>query len=545
MLPESDCMHVVKRLIIPAGIYDVMKSKLEAQSKSLSFLIKHVYILHLLYTRLQMNEDDYDSDGVRINAQRMKVLMGDDKATVFTNLLDWGYIVFFRPYKGGEKSTGYKLHHDYAYREAQIVKYKSNDSALIKKILSPKKTKTVEDKFLKEQELMLKTRLTISREGLDFIKKKYPEDDVQLLVDRYSEGLGVSDCEINTLIQPSDIILFSFLTRSFSASRPREDSRIYTPLSTLKKEYRQFLHLDGKPICGTDMSNSQILFSVAVIMQKLKTKKYQRLTDKSFLLYKELAQAGRFYPFLAAQCGMVYNESTKSEIKEKIFRDIIFSKPSNRKTKIKTAFITQFPDIMNTINLIKATAYNQFALDLQMMEASVMLKTVAWLNKHGIPAMSIHDSIVLNEPKNISIAEKKANDLLWQKYKLKATFKPETIYEYPSIERGYHPNLLWLKKRFPKGKIVYNTFRLYQFVISPNLKVIYRYGSYKYKQSNIEHLLQKNEEMRTPELLQAFLQVVDDLEKHQNSMTAWRKSKDEIIQLFLKVCDELTKEKLK
>src|SRR5664279_4406515 len=93
-----------------------------------------------------------------------------------------------------------------------------------------------------------------------------------------------------------------------------------------------------------------------------------------------------------------------------MFGEVFFSKVSKRTTLLKKQFIEKYPGAYEAICHIKggpgSKTYNQFAIQLQRTEASIIFDTVNMkLLKAGIPAFNIFDSI-LCLPQHKEIARK-------------------------------------------------------------------------------------------------------------------------------------------
>ena len=139
--------------------------------------------------------------------------------------------------------------------------------------------------------------------------------------------------------------------------------------------------------------------------------------------------------------GIVLNCENRTGFKQSFFAGIFFSKNSKRKTAIKKAFEELFPTVANAIYSIKQNDYTEFPVKLQKLEASVIIKVLARLNKMGIKALSIHDSIVVNSEAALKIAEELILNELVTKYNINAKFKSEKpIQTLPPCEKTVNEN---------------------------------------------------------------------------------------------------------
>jgi hypothetical protein len=353
--------------------------------------------------------DAYHKTGVPIHSETIyNIISKNDKSTIFKNLEKWNILKMVRKHEKGDHCQHFKMDERFANDTYFILQLKDNNSAVCNKLKKNEQVK-LSDKLLMQQYNIFQNDISLSPGALQWIKDRYQCDYVNELVDNYNNN-DIDLCEVlsSVKIEPEDLMLFAFIVKDFFVpTRPVENTRIYTNLTSLRREYRQFLLLEGKPIFQSDLINSQIVFSIPVIEGRIKEFAGRKLKvlPEDFELYKQLAQDGKTYETIAEKMGIVLNCENRTAFKQSFFAGIFFSKNSKRKTAIKKAFEELFPTVANALYSLKQNDYTEFPVKLQKLEASVIIKVLARLNKMGIKALSIHDSIVVNSEAALKIAE--------------------------------------------------------------------------------------------------------------------------------------------
>lgn len=200
--------------------------------------------------------------------------------------------------------------------------------------------------------------------------------------------------------------------------------RIFTPITNLKKELRQFITVGGYEMGQVDMINSQPTF-FALWLQR--TPKIPIEERKRFL---DLALSGEFYEY--------FNQDgeTREVVKHGVLANILFGK-KKQLLGCKYGMILQddFPSIYSFLIEQKEANHKLIAHDLQNMEARFIFHTVGVLfatyGEH-IPYLTIHDSIVcpvmmLDYTKRTMVSEfQSLFDIINTNFKIE-TFNPTTI----------------------------------------------------------------------------------------------------------------------
>ncbi len=196
-------------------------------------------------------------------------------------------------------------------------------------------------------------------------------------------------------VNPNFLSIEAIQKGNWFLHRPDKRSRVHTNLTNLKREYREFLRYNGKPLVELDIRNSQPL--IASILIKDHWVKQRRSIPEDAVQYQKDCEAGTFYDYFM-HLNRVPTES-RSDFKAQMFGDVFFSSVSNRKTELKAQFISKYPCVYEAICAIKgglgSKTYNRFAILLQQKETSIIFDNVNMgLLKDGIPAFNIFDSIL-------------------------------------------------------------------------------------------------------------------------------------------------------
>lgn len=212
--------------------------------------------------------------------------------------------------------------------------------------------------------------------------------------------------------------------------RPDLKSRVYCNLSILHRAYRKFLEYKGETLKCVDISNSQPTLAGVLIKDKLI--KECRETPKDLDLYINDCENGLFYEnFMDEEQSKPEN---RTDFKKQFFGAVFFSKVSKRNNKLKTLFKNRYPNVYEEICDIKggvgSKTYNQFAIQLQRLEASIIFEGVnlPMLNE-GYKCYNIYDSIVSHDIETLYEATKRIKRE-FAKYGVNPTVKIEDFTKY-------------------------------------------------------------------------------------------------------------------
>lgn len=376
---------------------------------SIALQIKHLYIVHRLNYAKIFKKDEYQK-GVVMSTEILADLFsgGSEVKKVMRTLEQCNFIVKVRDSKLNEHSASYKLHDSLTNERVYHQDFLTSDSALMRKL--EKHNLTVCS--FRDQLQMLRNHVYINALGREYFKEKY----------------GFVKNDLNFAVEPSDFGLKAIYDGVFFASRPDIKSRVYTNLTSLSRNHRKYVEVNGKPMLMTDISNSQILLTVPLLHKFWSKKSGKGLINlpDDVKIFQKLAESGKFYEHVASCVGVNFNkDDERSAFKKKVFEEIWFSKNSKRLTAIKRAFKTQFPTVFDIICKLKEENHNEFAIKLQRFEASILVDRV-WkkMFKSGKIVFTLHDAIICTCVEDLELAEEMIrNELL--KFRIEPKFKRE------------------------------------------------------------------------------------------------------------------------
>jgi hypothetical protein len=244
---------------------------------------------------------------------------------------------------------------------------------------------------------------------------------------------------------------------------PRDDyGRVHSPFTRLWRPLRQHLSYQGKRLEETDVSNSQIVYFVKLLIQT-RLQQGKELTPDE-VRFKELVEQGQIYDYLftlaKAECPeylqnkqtrikqrdkwnkqfyiyvcttarsktakewkqaraaylrrnpikctqVEHTPVTRDDFKRVVFADIFYG-PKETSSSLTGLFAEQFPTVAAFIQEQKRANYRELARNMQREEAHLMLDVVCTRLKDyhpEIPVITIHDSI-MTTPEHIETAKR-------------------------------------------------------------------------------------------------------------------------------------------
>ena len=175
--------------------------------------------------------------------------------------------------------------------------------------------------------------------------------------------------------------------------------RLHTNLTNLKSTIRKYLTHSGHHLSSIDVSNSQPLFLLKILLDYSNTRCGTCCTtctvqDPEFIeqddvkMFKILVENGTFYSFLMQRL----NIDNKRTIKKFVFREILFGEGVSKE------FHFLFPNVARILQEMKLEDdYRQVAWTLQRAESKLMIGGVCGRLMREFPEMfiaTIHDSIL-------------------------------------------------------------------------------------------------------------------------------------------------------
>jgi hypothetical protein len=383
-------------------------------------IAKYRYIIHLVIHEKTFIPKGYVKDGKPLNVSFLREKLKTEKISeIINNLEKWGYIYCSKKYNVGINPFCFKLGCDYENSPIGIQFLKGNK--FLKKL----------DKNYQEVEVerrvrdILRNHVKVSKEGINYIKEKYTSLTGAMVfygTDNFREML--EDCIHEICVDAkdtSDLILFSFLLGDFYIKLNTKVDRLFHSFCNLSHTHRNFILLDGQQMGELDIVNSQVVFSVALLKSQFKNE-----TPEDFNLYEKYACEGQFYEVLAADAGIdISDKKTRGEFKDRFFHEVFFSRVGNPDSPIYISFERLFPNVLQAIREVKKPNYKNFAIQLQKLEAEVMIQHVLkTLYDEDHLALPLHDSFFCNNADTYFRAHELVTDIMEEKYSLSVRFKP-------------------------------------------------------------------------------------------------------------------------
>lgn len=398
---------------------------------------KNLYIINKIIADKSFHKGDYV--GCKLNTKNLTLLFGNKHAqtcAIIKDLTDWGIIHKTANAAIGADAARYALTDQYSADGILILPVDTSDAGFVKKLIDFDKIEN--DKTLKQLSINI-NNISINTNGISYLTNKYSSHTIDGVVDLES-AFNVSRATIiddkspkfllgGVEIDMIDLPLIQIYLKDFNTSRPDQKSRVFNNLTNLKREFREYIDFNGKPLLMTDISNSQVLLSVAAV------KKQYSITSGIGMIglyedvkhYQQLAESGMFYEYLIEKSGY---KGDRNKFKKDFFSQVFFSKVVKYSMPIKDAFVEEFPNVYALINQLKEKDYRQFAISMQRMEASIMIDTVAKkMIKSGKSILTLHDAIVCDNMDDIQLAEQLISDVM-VKYNIIPQFKRETCEKY-------------------------------------------------------------------------------------------------------------------
>lgn len=431
-------MNRLKNIIhfyYPREIEDYIKMNI-IESNSINtetYLRKYLYIVHKLYWE-KANNKMYEKNGIPLNMIKLKEILGTNSSitsSLIQNLIEWKIIIRSTGYTIGSKSYSYKLDKNWEDKAVNrnTMSFIRSNCFIFKMIKKREERNNNLDGISKYQFDILKKHLSITEIGIEYLQHKY--EALSEMLAQYPGEMNTENVDI--CIEHEDIVLFSILLKEYYVYRPEEGNRLYSNITSLKTNYRQFILIDNKPIINTDMKNSQVVFGTFLIQEYLLNKVNKEdkvILPTDFNHFKELVIKGEIYEFLAKKIKFTLTEHNRREFKQKFFKQVWYGRTPKKKGKFYIVFESLFPNVTQIIEEIKKEGYTQFPIKLQKLEAGMMLDVIAQkLIKRKIKFLTIHDSFVLNNHKDRETVEKLIKKEFEALYKSAPELKSESIKE--------------------------------------------------------------------------------------------------------------------
>jgi hypothetical protein len=183
------------------------------------------------------------------------------------------------------------------------------------------------------------------------------------------------------------------------------NGRVQTPITSMAKELRSFLRLDGHSrLVELDITNSQPFFLALLVAECVSglggTKDGEQHEARStYVLHPQNkdtqggyitdAREGRIYERIAEENGL-----TREEAKSRCF-EVLFSHPTHYQDR-KKQFASVYPEVFNfCVDYKRKHGYRQLSVRLQQMEAEMMEEVCLQLHRRDTDVLTVFDSIIV------------------------------------------------------------------------------------------------------------------------------------------------------
>lgn len=191
-------------------------------------------------------------------------------------------------------------------------------------------------------------------------------------------------------------ILHKDFVFSCPEGKPRSmPGRIYTTFTSTPKALRKFALLEGRPVVEIDVKCSQPFLHSILISDPEEKKRY---------LHSVLS--GTFYEDIGKASGLDWKN--RDALKEKIFASVFYGRTRPvEKDPIWAAFSRLYPTLAAAIASKKRLRYQDLAIEMQDLEARIILQTAVpaiKLHEPNAKILTLHDAIYVH-PEHCELAK--------------------------------------------------------------------------------------------------------------------------------------------
>lgn len=337
---------------------------------------KYLYVVH----KIVEHGIHYPNTECRLNNRVLRSILGSkwpDK--IFKNLRKWEIIIRYDRYINGKQSFAYGLTPLYYSNQNQTMKL--TDKTITKNI-GKWKDRLLQDKTIK------------------WLYENLNKVDV---------SMGIYGGIINSLYYGASfftehqhkcihVAISKILEKDFYINRDLYGNRIHTNITSLKRELRKCLIVDGEPLVELDIANSQPFFFSMVL------KEFYTDLPEDVIKYTELTQNGTFYQYMSEHLSTPLTP----EFKELLFARVFFcDKFFNSVYDESLKFFELFPNVYKTIIDLKSTDKDELNKRLQNMESKMIIDTIVTRIMKDRPDMfvtTIHDGIMIKRSDELYVS---------------------------------------------------------------------------------------------------------------------------------------------
>lgn len=356
--------------------------------------IKHIlklyYVMTVIY-RYRWNKTAEKNDFAPLNARKLRTILGTRFAKQATELLTkLDIIETDNHYRVGSRSRGYRFKEPYLntkFKEVKGIEYWQVSTNLQPN--SQINLVTAAEQFLYEN---LK-RVTLDEGVSKFLEQFQAKSGCQR--DYYERS--VEDIKLG----------------EWFFGRDKKTGRVFSNITSLPRNLRPYLRLDGKPLVEIDVSNCQPLLLLGLYDDEPEREKF-----------KLVVESGKFYEFLDNKLEKPFGLIRRDTLKKRALTQICFDRIRPEAGRLGRVFEDEFPALHQKILFLKRNDFRKLAHRLQSDEASIVIGNVVNIiaQTTRIPILTIHDS-VLTLPEHAEEVMKRLEKAFFDALAVKAPLK--------------------------------------------------------------------------------------------------------------------------
>lgn len=294
-----------------------------------------------------------------------------------------------------------------------------------------------------------------------YLKQLTLADGWREMIETYRDNIE----QYNALLASATRII----NKDFFYSIDETEKRFHSNVTNMKRELRQYLRINGKPLANLDVKNSQPYISTIILTFPSKVAWLAKNTAFQMLLlslnvslnedvkkYISLVVSGQFYEYLMQEFASEGLDLNRDETKKQVLR-ILFAcnrLPKNETDrKCRLIFKDRFPTVHRIFSKVRGREQgtkfensNRFAILLATIESHLMLNVIVKrINKElpGVIVITIHDSImtgILTD--EVEAVRKIMTEVLTEFVGFQPQIKKEGIIERKEEEEGIEKSLI-------------------------------------------------------------------------------------------------------
>ena len=331
---------------------------------------------------------------VRLHKDVLRRIMGQNTIADIVKRLEGGQAIETAPYHAGVKCKGYRLGE--RYLGDRCVRVPATDPRLIARIKAERR---------RQQQQEQQTR---------WKPIHYLLDDEQ---QRYVTVTTDADEILDTLPYHTrlcqDVLINNIRRRQFPFS-VSSTGRVFNSITGIKRELRAALRLAGEAMGSVDIRNAQpallaMMMHAETPPNKLKVRESYihagRVAPAGHLspapclppapdaaLFADLARSGDLYEQLMSVSGL-----DRDAVKLRFLVDVL-AKRGRYPSAVESAFRKLFPSVYRSIKRTNRDDHGELIRQLQRMESTLVIETVAPRLVGRIPVVTLHDAIYSRRP---------------------------------------------------------------------------------------------------------------------------------------------------